>query len=128
MLPRLRSNGHSFLLSSYLSRIGRIENPSCSACEHSSQEISHLILHSPTTDSLRRSLFGHSLSLYDLWSRPLGVARLKESGKQQHQQPKCMTLNGEFFFADWSSVCCYIGCAADIKPIAKHEFVEVNKT
>ena len=33
------------LLSSYLSRIGRIENPSCSACGHSSQDISHLILH-----------------------------------------------------------------------------------
>ena len=34
------------------------------------------ILHCPATDSLRRSLFGDSLSLYDLWSRPGGVARL----------------------------------------------------
>ena len=34
VLSRLRCNGHSFLLSSYLSRIGRIENPSCSACGH----------------------------------------------------------------------------------------------
>ena len=76
VLSRLRCNGHSLLLGSYLSRIGRIENPSCSACGHPSQDISHLILHCPATDSLRRSLFGDSLSLTDLWSRPLGVARL----------------------------------------------------
>ena len=76
VLSRLRCNGHSLLLGSYLSRIDRIENSSCSACGHSSQDISHLILHCPATDSLRRSLFGHSLSLYDLWSRPWGVARL----------------------------------------------------
>ena len=76
VLSRLRCNGHSLLLGSYLSRIGRIENPSCSACGHSSQDISHLILHCPATDSLRRSLFGDSLSLYDPWSRPWGVARL----------------------------------------------------
>ena len=76
VLSRLRCNGHSLLLGSYLSRIGRIENSSCSACGHSSQDISHLILHCPATDSLRRSLFGDSLSLYDLWSRPWGVTRL----------------------------------------------------
>ena len=76
VLSHLRCNGHSLLLGSYLSRIGRIENPSCSACGHPSQDISHLIVHSPATDSLRRSLFGDSLSLYDFWSRPWGVARL----------------------------------------------------
>ena len=76
VLSRLRCNGHSLFLASYLSRIGRIENPSCSACGHSSQDISHLILHCPATDSLLRSLFGDSLSLYDLWSRPWGVGRL----------------------------------------------------
>ena len=76
VLSHLRCNGHSLLLGSYLSRIGRIENPSCSACGHSSQHVSHLILHCPATDSLRRSLFGDSLSLYDLWSRLWGVARL----------------------------------------------------
>ena len=70
VLSRLRCNGHSLLLGSYLSRIGRIENSSCSACGHPSQDISHLILHCPASDSLRRSLFGDSLSLYDLWSRP----------------------------------------------------------
>ena len=76
VLSRLRCNEHSLLLGSYLSRIGRIENPSCSACGHSSQDTSDLTLHCPATDSLRRSLFGDSLFLYDLWSRPWGVARL----------------------------------------------------
>ena len=66
VFSRLRCKGHSLLLGSYLSRIGRIENPSCSVCGHSSQDTSHLILHCPATDSLRRSLFGDSLSLYDL--------------------------------------------------------------
>ena len=76
VLSCLRCNGHSLLLGCYLSRIGRIENPSCSACGHSSQDIYHLILHCPAMDSLRCSLFGDSLSLYDLWSRPWGVSRL----------------------------------------------------
>ena len=76
VLSRLLCNGHGLLLGSYLSRIGRIENASCSACGHSSQDTSHLILHCPGTDSLRRSVFGDCLSLYDLWSRPWGLARL----------------------------------------------------
>ena len=78
VLSCLRCNGHSLLLGYHLSRIGRIENSSCSACGHSSQDISHLTLHCPATDCLRRSLFGDSLSLYDFWSRPWGVARLLE--------------------------------------------------
>ena len=76
VLSRLRCNGHSLLLSSYLSRIGRIENPSCSACGHPSQVTSHLILHCPATDCLRRSPFSNFLSLYDLCPRHWGVARL----------------------------------------------------
>ena len=76
VLSRLRYNGHSLLLSSYLSRIGRIENPSCNACGHSSQDVSHLILHCPATESLRRSLFGDSPFLYDLWSQPWRVSLL----------------------------------------------------
>ena len=85
VLSRLRCNGHSLLLSSYLSRIGRIQNSSCSACGHSSQDTSHLIVHCPATDPLRRSLFGDFLSLYDLWSKPLGVAQLLEL----HGLPPC---------------------------------------
>ena len=76
VLSRLRYNEHSLLLSSCLFRIGTVENLSCSACGHSSQGISHLILYCPARDSLRPSLFGDSVSLYDLWPRPLGVARL----------------------------------------------------
>ena len=56
-LSRLRCNGHSLLLNSYLSTIGKIENPSCSACGHPSQETSHLILHCPATDSAPLSLW-----------------------------------------------------------------------
>ena len=67
VLTRLRCNGHSLLLGSYLSRIGRTENPSCSAYGHPYQDTFHLILHCPATDFLRRSLFGDSLSLYE-WS------------------------------------------------------------
>ena len=37
VLSRLRCNEHSLLLGSYLSRIGRIENSSCSACGHQSR-------------------------------------------------------------------------------------------
>ena len=40
VLCRLRCNGHSLLLSSYLSRIGRIENSYCSACGCLSQDLS----------------------------------------------------------------------------------------
>ena len=76
VLSRLRCNGHSLLLSSYLFKIGKIKNPSCSPSGHSSQHTSHLILHCPVTYSLCRSLFGDSLSLYDLWSKPWVVARL----------------------------------------------------
>ena len=76
VLSRLRCNGHSLLLGSYPSRIGRIENSSCSTCGYSSQNTCDLILRCPATDSLRRLLFGDSLSLYDSWFRPWGVARL----------------------------------------------------
>ena len=76
VLSRLRCNGHSLLLGSYVSRIGKIENPTCSACGHSSQDTSHLILHCPATDSLRRSLFGDSLRplVKALGSCPASVA------------------------------------------------------
>ena len=70
VLSRLCCNGHSHFLGSYLSRTGRIENSSSSACNHLSQDTFHLILHCPAMDSLHRTLFGDSLSLHDLWSRP----------------------------------------------------------
>ena len=64
VLSRLRCKGHSLLLGSYLSRIDRIENPSCSTCGQSPQDTSHLILHCPATDSFSaHSLATLSLSL-----------------------------------------------------------------
>ena len=75
-LSRLRCNGHSLLLGSYLHRIGKSETPSCSACGHPTQDVFHLLLHCPATNSLRLSVFGPNNSIYDLWSRPWGVARL----------------------------------------------------
>ena len=69
VLSRLRCNGHIFLLN--LTFPGLAES-SCSACGYPIQDTSHLILHCPATDSLRRSLFGDSLSLHYLWSRPCG--------------------------------------------------------
>ena len=84
VLSHLRCNGHSLLLSSYLFRVGRIESPSCSACGHSSQDTSHLILHCPAMDFLRRSFFVNSLSLFDLWSRLWKVARLLGSMVFRH--------------------------------------------
>ena len=44
-LSRLLCNGHSLLSNSYLSRTGIIEDPSCSVCDHPSQDTSHPILH-----------------------------------------------------------------------------------
>ena len=76
VLSCLCCNEYSLLLGSYLSRIGKIENAFCSTCRHTSQDTSHLILRCPATDSLHCSLFGDSLSLLDLWSRPWGVAQL----------------------------------------------------
>ena len=75
-LSRLRCNGHSTLLNSYLHRVGRAETPSCSNCGSEPQDLSHLVLDCPVLDPLRRAIFGHTLSLLDLWSRPWGVARL----------------------------------------------------
>ena len=76
VVSRFHCNRHSLLLSSYLSRIARINNPSCSVCRHLSQDTSYLILHCRAMDSLRHSLFGDSLSPCDLWSRPRVIVQL----------------------------------------------------
>ena len=55
VFSRLRCNGYSLRLSSYHFRIGRIENPSCSASGN--------LLSDSTPSS--NGLFGDSLSLYD---------------------------------------------------------------
>ena len=66
VFSRLRCNRHSLLLSSNLSRIGRIENPSCSVCGHSYQNTSHLILQCLATDSAPLTLWQLSVSLRPL--------------------------------------------------------------
>ena len=70
-LSRLRCHGHSLLLFSYLHRIIWKENSDCSVCGHPLQD-----LDCPASEPLRKSIFGSSLSVLDLWSRPWGVARL----------------------------------------------------
>ena len=78
VLSRLRCNGHSLLLGSYLSRIGRIENPSCSACGH---------------------LSSHSaLPSYALFT-PLTLRRLSVSVRPLAQTPGSCPVSG----APWSS-------------------------
>ena len=61
VVPRFHCNGLIFLLSFCLCRVGRIENPSCSAYGHPTQYTSHLFLNYPATDStslaFRRLLF-----------------------------------------------------------------------
>ena len=74
-LSHLRCHGHSLLLSSYLHRISRKENSACRACGHPLQDLNHL-LDCPASEPLRKSIFGSSLSILDLLSRPWGVARL----------------------------------------------------
>ena len=70
VLSRLRCNGHSLLVGSYFYRIGRIENPSCSACGHSSHRRTSLI--SFCTVQLRTFCAAHSLATVCLFttSRP----------------------------------------------------------
>ena len=65
-----------FLLSSYLHRISQKENSACSTCGHPLQDLNHLLLDCPASEPLRKSIFGSSLSILDLWSRPWCVARL----------------------------------------------------
>ena len=75
-LSRLRCHGHSLLLSSYLHRISRKENSDCSACGHPLQDLNHLLLDCPASEPLHKFIFGSSLSILDLWSRPWSVAQL----------------------------------------------------
>ena len=75
-LSHLRCHYQSLLRSSYLHRISRKENSACSACGHPLQDLSHLLLNCPASEPLRKSIFGTSLFILDLWPRPWSVARL----------------------------------------------------
>ena len=71
-LSRLRCQGHSLLLSSSLRRINLSDTSSCSSCGHHIQDLHHLQFDCPASESLWRAVFGTSLSLLDLLSRPWG--------------------------------------------------------
>ena len=75
-LSRLRCNGHSLLLNSYLRRIGRSISPCCPLCDSGNHDTSHLLTSCPSLSSTRVAIFGPSASNFDLWARPWGVARL----------------------------------------------------
>ena len=97
VLSRLRCNGHSLLLGSYLTRIGRIENSSCSACGHSSQDIPHLILHCPATDTAPLTLCPSTTSGPDLGELPsfwgsmvFRHAPIPRKGSDNQQQHACV--------------------------------------
>ena len=84
VLSRQRYNVHSLLLSSSLSRIGRIENPLCSACGHSSRTP----LISLYTVQLRTLCAAHSLaSLCSFTTSDSGRGEFPASGA--HGPPSC---------------------------------------
>ena len=74
-LSRLRCNGHSTLLQTYLHRIGRSSSPCCPLCGTGPHDVPHLFS-CPSLASTRVAIFGPSASSLDLWARPWGVARL----------------------------------------------------
>ena len=86
-LSRLRCHGHSLLLSSYLHRISRRENSACSACGHPLQNLNHLFLDCPASEPLCKSIFGSSLSILDLWSRPWGCGPTVASPRSSSAPP-----------------------------------------
>jgi len=75
-LSGLHCHGHSLLLSSYLCKIKGKENSSSSTCGHPQQDLTCLLLDCLASEPLRRAIFGITSSIFDLWSRPWGVARL----------------------------------------------------
>ena len=85
VLSRLCCNGHSLLLSSYYTRIGRIENPSCSACRVQTPVPGHRSSHS-------------ALSSYEFFA-PLTLWRLSVSLRPLVQALESFPASG----APWSS-------------------------
>ena len=51
-LSRLHSDGINLLLNFSIYSIGRIDNPSCHICNHSTHDTFHLFLHCPATEFL----------------------------------------------------------------------------
>ena len=138
VLSRLRYNGHYLLLSSHLSRIGRSENPSCSACGHSSQDTFYLILHCPATHSfaplaLWRLSGSDPEELPGFWGsmvfRHAPIPR-KRVGKQQQQQHVLATsaIRSVENFTQNAKLCFYF-CTIKINSevTLKNSCVQLNK-
>ncbi len=83
-LSRLRCNGHSLLLNSYLFRLGRVDTPICSKCgEDTTSAPLHELFQCPALFFRQRSFFGpeadqNFFSL--LWGNPKKVAELLRIG------------------------------------------------
>ena len=75
-LSRLRCNGHSRLLSTYLFRIGQRADDVCPECGLEPKDGAHLLIRCPALSSLRSYIFPSLPSLRDLWVQPYKVARL----------------------------------------------------
>jgi len=52
------------------------ENSSCSACRHSLQDMTHLLLDCPASEPLWCAIFG-TTSIFDLWSKPWDMASVE---------------------------------------------------
>ena len=106
VVSRLRCNGHSLLLSSYLSRIGRIKNSSCSAWGHSSQDISfctvqlrtYCAVHSLATICLSTTSGPDPAELPGFWGfmvfRHAPIPRKGSGNQQQQQQNPTLEITG----------------------------------
>ena len=103
-----------------LNFLSSIENPSCCACGHLTQNTSHSILHCPATDSLRRSFFYDSASLRPLvWglvvSRFLGLhgytpcPHPSEGIGKQSQPSSRNRASSSCFYITWFLRCEQIG-------------------
>ena len=101
-----------YLLSSYLRRINLSEASSCGSYGHHTQDLHHLLLNCPASESLWRAIFGSLLSLFDLWSRPCGVLDCWASVEILHapiHRTGSGSTNQSTMMADFNCASTYIG-------------------
>ena len=63
---------------------------------HSKLDLNHFLLDCPASEPLRKSIFGSSLSILDLWFRPWGVARLLDLREGTRVVPPSTTTSSEY--------------------------------
>jgi len=71
-LSQSRSHDHSLLFPSYLCRIKRKKTSSCNPGGYQLQDLTHVLLDFLPLELLRRTSFGATSSIFDLWSKPCG--------------------------------------------------------